>query len=73
MKTIIHLYLTKSGSARITKGLGTVQQGELPIRLSIDVPDQNWKAPPIANVDVTFPTFIPMEPIGVQVKGEMLE
>lgn len=45
MKDTIYLYVTKSGVERMRKSLGNFSRHEVPIKLSIEVPDGAFKTP----------------------------
>lgn len=73
MKTACYVYVKQSGSTRYTKTLGTIHAGEIPIRVNIEVPNENWKIAPIAEVNITYPTFVPTTPQGVTAEAEVVE
>jgi hypothetical protein len=73
MKATFYAYATRSGGIRFTKKLGSVYSNEIPVKVNLEIPDANWKTPPIAEVNITYPTFVPVEPQGVKVSVEGIE
>ena len=48
-------------------------EGEVPVKVNLEIPDENYTSLPIAEVSVVYPAFVPTQPVGVNASVEIVK